>query len=148
MSRAFTLLELLLVITIVVILVVLSIPFVSTFYHRSNFHTAVDEVIHALRLAQARAQAVEEDSTWSVSFRDSENRFVVFMGDDWDSRDSDYDVEYNYPDIITLTTDLSENQITFNKLYGTPSSEGTISIQSTTGESASVSINKVGKIER
>ena len=66
--KAFTLIELLIVIAIVMILGALSVPFFQSFQVSSELYTFTDEVTRMLRYVQASAISGQSDGSWGIKF--------------------------------------------------------------------------------
>ena len=128
MVRAFTLVEILIAITIVGILLFLTLPMGIKFYRTQQLDTATEEVMQALRRAQLNSMAVDDDQTWTVYFESGQYRLE--------------DEVFDTLDDITFG---GLSSITFSKLTGLPTSTGNITL-TLDGEVKTISINSVGRI--
>lgn len=118
--KGLTLIEILISILILVILALL-IPLGIDFYKRQELENQARAVLQTLRRAQLKAMAIEFDSSFGVHLTDE--RYVLFKGNSYETRDPQYDEVFNFPEIISVSG-LSE--IVFSKLEGRPSVTGEI----------------------
>lgn len=140
-TNGFTMVELLLSVGIISMLAGLSLPLYASFYNRTNLDTATDQVAHALRRAQTFSRAANGDTTWGV--RVQSGSAVVFKGATYAARDATYD------EIISLNniTPTGLSEVVFTKLYGVPSTTGTITLTETTiNESKAIELNVKGLV--
>jgi len=144
--KGFTLIELILVIAISATLAALAVPTIGQFSNRTQIDATSDEVISALRFAQAKAMAVEQDSKFGVYFDNANQKFYIFRGSNFGDNPSE-NIEYNYPNTITVAQGFTNNQADFEKLFGTTTDTGNITITNNIGQTRIVSISEVGKIE-
>ena len=128
MVKAFTLVEILIVIAIAGILLFLTLPMGIGFYRTQQIDTTTEEVIQALRRAQSNAMAVDGDQTWTVYFESGQYRLE--------------DETFDTLDDITFGGLTS---VTFAKLTGLPTSTGNITL-TLDSEVKTISINSVGRI--
>ena len=139
-GRGVSLLELMIVIGISALLVAVSLPLAINFYKTRQLDVHHQGIVQALRRAQSKATAIEDDSSFGVYL--TSEQYVLFKGNSYDSRDFAYDEDFNLPDNLVITG-LSE--IVFSKLEGIPSDTGTINL-TIDGQSETISINEVGRI--
>ena len=137
--KGLTLIEVLISILILMILA-LSIPFGIDFYKRQELENQAQQILQTLRRAQLKSMAVELSSNFGVYF--GQNSYILFKGDSYSQRDSQYDEVFEIPEILEISG-LSE--IVFLKFQGIPNSTGTI-ILSLNGEIRSIEINEAGRI--
>lgn len=144
--KGFTLVELILVIAIMAILAALTIPAMGQFANRTQIDATTDEIISALRFAQAKAMAVEQDSKFGVYFDNANQKFYIFRGLNFGDNPSE-NIEYSYPNTINLVQAFTNNQADFEKLFGTTIDTGNITITNNIGQTKIISISTEGKIE-
>lgn len=136
--KGFTLIEILIVITIMAFLVALTIPLGIQFYKNQQFDTIVDEVIQALRRAQWQAMSAKNDSSFGVYFK--AGQYILFQGVSYIAR--------NDEEIFDFSNDISFSgisEVIFSKIEGIPSSVGDITLTGSY-ETAIISINQVGRV--
>lgn len=145
--RGFTFIELIIVIAIISILAVLSVPVVGNFASRTQIDATTSEVVSALRFSQQKAMAVEQDSQFGVYFDDANNKFYLFRGTSYTDFPNER-IEYTYSDSTTITQGFSDGDIDFDKLYGTTTDDGNITITNNIGITHTINISPEGKVER
>lgn len=140
--RAFTLIEILLVVGILAILVSLISPLALDFYRSQQLDTHTQGIIQTLRKAQLKAMSIEADSEFGVHI--TNNNYTLFRGNTYNP-DDPYNEVIDSPTIITVTTNPVFSTIIFSKLEGLPSVTGTITL-SYDDVSRTISINEVGRV--
>ncbi len=143
MSRrgGFTLLEVLLSISILALLAGLSLPVYQSFLARNDIDIAATTIANGLQRARLYAQTMQYDTTWGVSVQS--NTMTLFKGANFAARDTAYDETYAIPSNITAT---GASEIVFAKVTATPSSTGAINLANT-AQSRTISINARGMVE-
>lgn len=139
-KRAFSLLEILLVVAIITILAGIFAPAFSSLFYRSNLDIATEKVKTNLYRAQTMAQASKNDSSWGVYL--APNLSVIFSGNSYATRDTARD------EISELSGNISfsgANEIVFQKASLKPQTEATININQDS-ESRTININSYGLI--
>lgn len=141
-AHGFTLVEMLLSVSIITLLVGISVPVYASFVGRNDLDLARQGIVESLRRAQTYARAVEGDSTWGVSVLS--DRAVVFKGTTYATRDAAFDETIPFGGGVTSTA----NEITFAKLSGTPTMTGGVTVtQNSTNDTRTVNINAKGTVE-
>jgi type II secretory pathway pseudopilin PulG len=140
-KKGFALVEALLAIAVVTILASFSVPVYQYFQVKNDLDIVRDEIVHSLRRAQIRSQAVDGDVTWGVDVRTGQ--VTIFKGANYASRDSDYDEVFDVSDNISFS---GISEITYSKVFGEPSATGTITLTSVLGDSIAISVNSKGMI--
>lgn len=138
-KAGFTLLELLLSITLLTIILAVSSPIYFMYKNRNDLDLSSDLVANSVRRAQTEAQAVDLDSTWGVYVQNS--GVSVFKGNTYATRDTSYDEYFDFPSVITVS---GPQEIVFSKVVGDPNVTGTITLTSLNNESRTVQINRKG----
>jgi len=138
--KAFTLLEILLVIGIISALLVAIIPMGLDFYKNQELSTQIQFLIQTLRRAQSKAMSIELDSPFGV--RVNTQNYVLFKGTSYLTRDTPYDEVFDLPQIIN-SSGLSE--VVFSKLEGKPNVTGNITLSSN-NKSRTININDFGTV--
>lgn len=139
--NGFTLLEILIVISLISILASFVVSIGLDFYKSQQLETHSQGVLQTLRRAQLKAMSVELDSSFGVYLTD--DNYTLFKGNSYAERDSQYDEVSDLPQVITLNNPPKE--VVFSKFEGKPSLIGNIILNSN-GQSRRISINKVGRI--
>lgn len=141
MSRGFTLLEILLVMAIAGILVGLATPILFSYQANNDLYLAESSVKQTIRQAETQSLHGIKDDSWGVYIENG--KVVLFKGNDYGSRDQDYDLEVSFAENILLS---GLNELYFEKGTGIPNTTGTITL-SVYDETIDIVINSEGGIE-
>lgn len=125
-----TLVELLVVISILILIAALSLPGLLSFDKETSLNNSFGEIVNALKLAQARALSSEGLSEWGVQFSLApSSKYTIFKGVDFDSRDTNYDEVFDLPSGIVFTSwNFSDggDEIVFNQISGFTNQQGSV----------------------
>jgi len=140
--KAFTLIEILLVIIILAVLSGSTIPISINFYKTQQLDINVKGVVQSLRKAQLKAMSIESDSSFGVYL--TNDNYILFKGSSFDNRDISYDEIFDLPQVITVS---GIQEIAFSKFEGMPIGDltGDIILNSD-GDSRIININEIGRI--
>lgn len=138
--RAFTLIEILLVIVILSILVGLAVPISLSFYKSQQLNTHTRGIIQTLRRAQLKSTSIENDSSFGVYL--TNDNYTLFKGSSFVDREAQYDEVFDLPQIITLS---GIQEVVFSKVEGSASIIGNIILNSNS-DSQTININEIGRI--
>ncbi len=143
--KGFSLLEILIVITILIAISGLAVPIYRNFYGVQQLDGAVDELTANLYLIQGRALNGFSDSSWGIHWAGTE--YTIFQGSDYDTRsDFSFDQTVPIPDSLSLTATAD---VIFNQLTGQSDSAVTITISnSRVNETKTITINQEGLISK
>jgi prepilin-type N-terminal cleavage/methylation domain-containing protein len=141
-TGGFTLIEVLLSVSIIGLLVGLSLPVYESFVRRNDLDLTTQVVAATLRRAQTYARAVNGDSAWSVEIQGS--GVTLFRGTSFGSRDTSYDEVASIPGSITPG---GLGEIQFAKLSAAPNVTGNITLASTTNDTRTISINAKSMVD-
>jgi len=131
----FSLIEILIVVSVLTILAGLIAPGFSFFKKQSSLDGATQEIIHALRLAQNKTLASEGDSNFGVYFE--ANKFVIFKG-------LTYSVSSANNEVYSLDSSLKISSINFGgavayvvfeRLTGNTANYGSLVVEQTSSSS-------------
>ena len=139
--KGFTIIELIIVVSLVGIVTGVATPFLSAFILRDNWHVATDRVVSEMRKAQAYAmdgKTVNGNNLWGVCVIG--NVFRLFNGT---CNSPNQNEDYSVPNGVALTGLTS---ITFGNLRGEPSVAGSINISTNLGTST-ITLNAAGMIQ-
>lgn len=136
----FTLIEVLVVITVLGLLISISTVGFTNFRTHESLRIALSGVVEATRRAQVSAIEAKGDSEWGVFFQS--DRVVVFKGSSYASRDNSYDQTLVVPGGVVISG-LSE--VVFDKLRGTTTNIGIITLTNSYGTS-NITINDKGTL--
>lgn len=135
----FTLLELMLVISVASIILASSFVFYQYAYLRENGKDVKNIVWNALSTARSYALSNRENSNWGVAFATS--TVIIFKGTTFSGRDSNFDELFEYRGAIV--SGLTE--IYFSKRSATTTGNQSI-VVSNDQNSYTFSINSLGRI--
>jgi len=141
-GAGFTLIEVLLSIAAIAVISGLSIPIYQSFQVKNDVDIAVTTLAQSLRRAQALSRASDGDTTWGLNI--TSGSIILFKGTSFSVRDSSFDEVFSVPTSISPS---GLGEIVFTKLSGEPQTAGIIILNSTTGETASVTVNAKGMVE-
>lgn len=139
---AFTLIELLLVMGIVVILSALASGNLTRIISQGYFTNTVERLVRTLRTAQNYSFSGKEDSSWGVHYE--QGKIVLFKGTSYASRDAAFDAETPIPISVEIS---GWSDIYFDKLRGLPSATPSILVESF-GRAGVISVGSEGVINR
>lgn len=138
--KAFTFVEIILVIAIVAVLLALTIPLGINFYNSQQLDTVTEEIIQALRRAQLQSMS-QADYSFGVYLGSGQSgQYVLFRGSSYASRDDE--------EIFSVSESLSFSglsEVVFSKVEGIPSALGDIILTSNNGV-RTININQAGRI--
>ncbi len=137
----FSLLEMLIVITLLGLLAALSFPFYNPLVARHNIASARDTVVRSLHRTQLLSMAMANDTTWGIHFE--AGKVVIFKGATYIGRDAAYDQVNTLASNITFS---GLNDFIFTKFDGYPASTGTITITGGNSETKTITLNAKGMV--
>ncbi|MBU2213642.1 prepilin-type N-terminal cleavage/methylation domain-containing protein [Patescibacteria group bacterium] len=137
MRKAFSLLELLLVLAVIVVIAAVAIPMYRDYLIRNDLDLAEQQTIQMLNSAQARSRAGLENSSWGVSIAEN----TIYKGLNYTNRDPAYDEVHSFSPNITISG-LTET--TFSRLYGIPDRKGTIVLTAINGDTREITVSDDG----
>jgi len=140
MKCGFTLLEVLIVITILAGLAGLGLFVSIDFYKSYAFYSERNIVVSAIQKARSQSLANINESKHGVYF--GTNNYVIFQGENYDFRSAIYD-EIIQANSLVANSGLTE--IVFDQLSGLPSATGTIALSDNL-RSSTISIGNEGRI--
>ena len=140
-QRGFTLIEMLLSVTIIAVLAGLSLPVFHAFATRNDLDIADEQVAITLRRAQAYARGTNGDSPWSVNIQSG--AVTLYKGIVFASRDTTYDESITIPGSIAVS---GLSAVHFAKMTGLPNSTGSIILTSNNNDTRTVTVNGKGMV--
>lgn len=139
--RGFSLLEVLLSVSVLAILAGISAPVYFSFLSESNLEVAVLSWVKSLRRAKLLAEASNLDSVWGAKL--TSTSAIVFWGSNFSLRDQGRDEVF---ELSGLGSVAGLTEVYFSKLSGLPSVFGTSTLISQQGEVLEVYLNDKGAI--
>lgn len=138
--RGFSLLELIIVISIFSIFAGMTTTTYYSMKSHTNLELATGSLVEAVRFAQSSAQSGKGDSKWGV--KTLTDKIVIFKGNDYTSRDTAFDSTFDFSGGV-IVSGLSE--VVFEKITGSTLTVGTMSLAGTS-ENRNIVINEKGTI--
>lgn len=140
-SKGFTLLEVLLVISILALIAGFAIPLSQQFQRKTDLENAIIHTVQALRSTLGKSTAIEENSSWGVYAQ--LGGLTIFQGVDFLTRDPSFDETLPFPPTVQPS---GTTEFVFQKLSGEPLSAGTLTLSSFS-DSHSITVTSTGSIE-
>ncbi|HLC38741.1 MAG TPA: type II secretion system protein [Patescibacteria group bacterium] len=137
----FTLLEVLLAISVFAVMVGLTAPIFQSFQVKNDLDIAAEITAQTLRRAQALSRSGEGDSSWG--FKAQIGSLVLFKGNNYLGRESSFDEVFELPSTISCSGNATE--VVFDKLTGFPINIGNI-ILSTSNNTRTIILNEKGMV--
>lgn len=142
MLRGFTLIEILLSLSMMAVIAAFSLPVALNYQQRSGAHIAKDTTAQQLRRAQTLSVAGEGDDSWGVYIQTG--TVTLFKGSSYAARDTSYDEENSIQSSIAVS---GVSEVVFDRVTGIPSTTGAIMLDSATGQTYTVTIYSTGLID-
>ncbi|MFC1802142.1 Tfp pilus assembly protein FimT/FimU [Patescibacteria group bacterium] len=140
-KRGFTLLELMIVISIIIVVGAFTIPVGIKFFQSQALEDTTDSIVETLRRARNQAVFQKNDSSFGVKF--ASTSFTLFQGDTYTSRDTQEDEVF---DLVSGVNTNGIDEIVFSRIFGTTTAD-TLDI-TLDDNSRSIDINIQGKVEK
>ncbi len=122
-AHGLTLIELLLVISIILIIGTFSVIFFSRFLTQNAVANTQDQLIGELRKAQVYAMMGRQNGNWGVRF--GSNKITLFQGNSYALRNTAFDESFSENATISIS---GFSEIVFTKTTGLPSTFATYTI--------------------
>jgi len=152
-NNGFTLIETLLVVGVLIILLSMSVVLLGPSQKQSDLQSSSQEIINALRRAQNRTLASENESTFGVFIDTISNphQYILFQGVDYVNRVLALDEISSLPESIEFSVvNLGGgDEIVFDRVDGTTSQPGSITVRlkSPPSQTRIIYIDALGVIE-
>lgn len=149
-KKGFSLIEVLITISIAAVIASFSFPFYSAWQNSSSINNYKAQLIEILELAKLRSEAGLNNVSHGVYFdvlEDDADSFILFQGESYALRESQYDREFEMPGNIILSTNLLGDEMVFEKYTGSPGSTGVINLkEEVSSENHEILINQIGVV--
>ena len=137
-DSGFTLVELIMTISIISLITALAIPVYSSFQVETQLGNTAVEIAQTLRRAQQKAFAGEQDRDWGVSFTSS--AYTLYA-----NGDSSFDEEQTLPATLQLS---GLSGVEFSRLTGKTSDTGNIIVTAgSIDQNKTVNVNGEGRVQ-
>lgn len=148
-GAGFTLVELLVVISITLVILVAAAPLYGNLQVSSQLNDISSQIVQTLRIA--REQSVARLNNVEHGLQLEVNRYILYQGPSYVLRDSTYDRVRVLDSALTLSWSLAGagagGDVTFSKEFGVPNKTGVITITHEVSGIRSLRINSFGIIE-
>jgi prepilin-type N-terminal cleavage/methylation domain-containing protein len=148
-SRGFTMVELLIAIAIAILLLSAAMSLQGNYGASSQLYSANIQVLQTLRIAREKSIAGLNNSPHGVFFEHNaiaKDRIILYQGTSYALRDPLYDREVVFPLVLSVSSTLTNNDITFSRGMGIPNNIGTITLTHEGGINAVLSVNILGVV--
>lgn len=139
-SFGFTLLEVLLSLSVVGGLFAMMVPVYLNMYKKNELDIAVAAVVQNLRRAATLSAGVDGDVGWGVLVQSG--NLTLFQGNTYAARDSQRDETTSLSSAVNIT---GLTEIDFYKFTATPAATGTLTL-ATSSDIATISVNAKGMV--
>jgi len=138
LRRGFTAIEVILTMGTVALATGLSVPMYRQYVMRNDLEIARQNVAQGMQRARFLSQVAMNDSSWGYSTDAVPGRGVLFMGNNYATRNTAFDEMYSIPNTVSVT---GITEVVFEKITGNPLQVGTITLTALSGEQRSITIN-------
>src|SRR6266851_5201739 len=121
--EGFTLIELILVVSLIIILGTFTTAFAARFFTQNGVANTTDELIGDFRQAQVNAMMGKRNGNWGVNY--SANKITLYLGTSFAARTAAFDTTFTVNPSISVT---GFSDLNFFRMTGTSSATPTISI--------------------
>ncbi len=142
---AFTLIELLIVVSIIAILGTMVVPSFSKFQSSSLLSETTAQIEQSLRLARGKALAGFNDVGSGIYFDIANNKYIIYSGNSYNSRLISYDLEFNWDESLEINIPNGP-EIIFLKGSGYASSTSYIQLKHN-NQIKTITINSYGFVD-
>lgn len=152
MARGFTLIEIIIAVSIFVILSGIIVGGFVFLQQRSYLNRNAHEFVEVLRLARNKSLASEDNLQYGIYINTatSPNQYTLFKGSTYAERDQSYDRNYSLimPVSFSAVNLGGENEINFNRLTGSSEQSGNVILQygSDTSKNTTIYISNSGAV--
>lgn len=123
-KKGFSLVELLIVLSMIALLSGVSIALYVQIKNKNNLEISTTSIVQALRYAKMNAEQVNDDEKWGVYV--TSDKVTVFKGNSYNNRDASSDQDLNLPGGVEIS---GLDEVLFNKVSGIPNEEGILFFQ-------------------
>ncbi len=150
--RGFTLIEVIVVVTIFAVISTLTVVFYTRFLTQNNVSSVQDQLFSQLRKAHVYSTTSRKSavSGWGVHYDGTNHKIIMFLGPSYTGRTTAFDETFTFAGSITMSGFPASNDITFARVTGlpTPSTTTTIIIRGPNNISKQVIVNGQGVATR
>ena len=137
----FTLVELIIVISIFAVCSAVTLPFLARFQQSQNLDTLRQGIASTMRRAQQRAVAGERDSAWGVHV--GTGTYILYSGSSYAARTTALDEQHS---VATVFTFSGLSDVLFRKVWGSAMTGGTLTIGQGSAGTKTIQVTTAGAI--
>lgn len=147
-NKGFTAIEVMIVIAIIVVVTLITVPSLITFRKSQAIQNTTNSIVSLLQEARTKTLASYNNTFYSVYI--DTNEATLFTGGTYSSMDAGNKVvNYETPVVLkSVTLTGGGSQVSFDRLKGTTSQDGTIVVEIVGGESRTITVSSEGVITR
>lgn len=142
MERGFTLIELILVTSLMILLGTLTTAFGARFFTQNAIDNATDQLLGDIRQAQINAMMGKKNGNWGVDY--ASNKITLYFGTSFAGRTTALDTTFSVPVSVSIT---GFSDLNFTRMRGIPNATPIITI-SGSGETNTITVNSQGVATR
>ncbi len=143
--RGFTLTELLITIAISAILAVVAVPIYGNLQVSSQLNETSSLLIQTIRTARENSEASVNNSAHGIKI--NEHSYILYQGSSYATRQANYDRITELDSTLTLSSNLTDDEVNFSKGLALPNHTGVIILTHDLGNTKNISINTFGLIQ-
>ncbi len=142
-TKAFTTVELLIVIALITIIGATSIPFLSRYLTQNNTNDTYNRLLAEFRKAQTYSMSGKQNGPWGVYYGTVglTKKVILYQGTSYATHNAAYDEIYTVSPNVTVS---GFSDINFAQVSGKPNTSATITITGTSNTARSIQINDQG----
>lgn len=140
----FTLVEFIVVVAVTLIITASVAPVYGNLQTTSQLNETVSQAAQFLRIG--RQQSVDGFNNTAHGVKFQPDRYILYQGMSYAARNIAYDREVVLDDVLSITTDLTNDEVNFSKGSGEPNNSGTITINHEIEGFKSITVNAYGAV--
>lgn len=152
--RGFSLLELLLVMTIISTVTLISVPFYARFLTQNTVANATDQLVNSLRKAQMYSMMGKQSNNctgapcnWGVNY--TGNTITLYLGNSFANRTQTFDERFSVSTSVSITSSTETTDWNFTRVTGfANNTPATITISGTGNQTKTLSVIGQGTVNR
>lgn len=141
--KAFTLIEVVLVMAVAAIIGVSSVAAVVSYHLTTVLDSELTELVSNMQLARQNAIGNTSSSDYSIKFLP--DRYVLFIGNTYDANNPN-NRSFELDSLVIVSTTFANDLLSFNNFDGRVANPGSITI-SAGGTNRTVTVNSLGIVE-
>lgn len=141
-DSGFTLIEVLIVTTVMIILTAVALPVSYSLLEKNDLNLTAQKIVQTARQAQVLAQANDSDSVWGIHAQSGS--VTLFKGSSYAARNVARDKIYSFSNSENIS---GVTDFVFSKLTGYPATSGVLIITSPDTTVKNVTINARGMVQ-